>query len=74
MLFDHIKGLTTYVRDDSLLVKVNNRFTAWGIKNKIELEGFPVEVERNNNHYIIRIWGAGLMDAYLLKNLNCYAA
>ncbi|MFA5405929.1 MAG: hypothetical protein WC307_01050 [Candidatus Nanoarchaeia archaeon] len=73
-VFDYISGLTTYVRDDSLLVKVNNKFAAWSIKNKVELEGYPVEVERNNNHFIVRIWGAGLMDAYLLRNIDGIAA
>jgi len=73
-MFDYISGLKTYVRDDGLLVKVKNEYLAWRLKNRIELEGFSVQVEKNNDNYVVRIWGAQLMDNYLLKNLGGYAA
>jgi hypothetical protein len=72
-VFDFISGYKTYVRDEGLLVKVDNKYTAWSLKNKVEREGYAVSLERNKDHYIIRIWGAHLMDAYLLKNCG-YAA
>lgn len=73
-VFDYINGLKTYVRDDGLLVKIRNKHLAWNIKNKVEREGYTVDLERNQNHYIIHIWGMGLMDAYLLKNMEGFAA
>ena len=73
-LFNEIKGFQTYVRDEGLLVKVRNKFTAWNIRNKIERAGYAVSMEKNKNHYIVTIWGAGLMDSYLLRNLDGCAA
>jgi len=73
-LFQYIEGLKTYIREEGLLVRVNNQYTAWHLKNKIELQGYPVSVEKNNDHYIVSIWGANLMDAYLLKNQEGFAA
>lgn len=73
-VFEYIKGFRTYVRDEGLLVKVDNKSTAWHLKNKVELEGYSVNLEKNKDHYVISIWGAELMDAYLLKNLASVAS
>ena len=73
-IFNHINGLKTYVKDDGLIVKVQNKYLAWNIKNKVEKEGYSVQVDRNNDNYIIRIWGLQLIDAYLLKDSEGYAA
>ncbi len=62
-----IKGFQTYLNDDCLLVKVSNKLTAISVSNKIELEGYRVDVERNNDSYLVRIWGTGLIDAFLLS-------
>jgi len=73
-VIDHINGLQTYVKDDGLMVKVKNKYLAWNLKNKIEREGYSVDIQKNQDHYIISIWGAQLMDAYLLKNNEVFAA
>ena len=73
-MFDYIKGFKTYVKNDGLMVKVKDKYSAWNLKNKVELEGFAVNVEKNNSNYVVSIWGAQLMDAYLLNNLQGFAA
>ncbi|MBD3311903.1 hypothetical protein GF352_00365 [archaeon] len=73
-VFDYIKGFQTYIRDEGLFVKVNNESTAWQLKNKVELEGYSVNLEKNKDHYVISIYGSQLMDAYLLKNLASVAS
>lgn len=67
-LFEAIEGLSTEVNDDGLTVKVKNKFEALRLRNRIERQGYAVELENNKNYYIIRIWGARLGDAYLLRN------
>ena len=73
-MFDYLNGLKTYIKNDGLLIKVKNKHLAWSIKNKVEREGYPVEVDRNNDNYVIKIWGAQLIDAFLLKDVEGYAA
>lgn len=67
-ILNEIKGLKTYVRDDSLLVQINNKYSAWGLRNRVELMGYSVNLEQNKDHYILRVWGADLRDKYLLRN------
>jgi len=73
-LFEELKGHNTYVRDDCLVVKVKDKYNALQLRTKVELKGYAADIEKNNNEYVIWIWGANLMDKYLLKGLNCYAA
>lgn len=73
-LFDYIKGFRTYLRDEGLLVRVNNENAAWQLRNKVELEGYSVNLEKNKDHYVVSIWGDQLMDAYLLNNQKLVAS
>lgn len=73
-LFEELKGHNTYVRDDCLVVKVKDKQTASHLRNRFELRGYAADLEKNNNEYVIWIWGSQLMDKYLLKETNCCAA
>lgn len=65
-LFDEIKDKETYIKDDGLMIKVNNKYGAWDLKNRIEKTGYKVDMEQNGDgHYIVKVWGVQLMDLYL---------
>ncbi len=65
-LINEIKDKEAYIKDDGLMVKVNNKYGALDLKNKIEKTGYKVDMEQNGDgHYIVKIWGVQLMDLYL---------
>lgn len=65
-LIDEIKGEETYIKDDGLMIKVNNKYAASNLKTKIEKTGYSVDMEQNGDgKYIVKVWGLQLMDIYL---------
>lgn len=67
-IIEAIEGLNTEVNDDGLTIKIKNKLEALRIKNKIERTGYKVDILDRKNKYVIKVWGAELGDAYLLKN------
>lgn len=69
-LLNEIKGHETFIKNDGLMIKVNNRIAAFELKNKIERTGYSVDYELNGDgKYVVKVWGVHLMDLYLRKGL-----
>ena len=67
-IINAIDGLNTEVNDEGLIIRIKNKHEALKLRNKIERQGYKVDVLDKKNKYVLKIWGAGLSDAYLLKD------
>jgi hypothetical protein len=72
-VIEHINGFQTRINNQGLTVRIRNKYVAWRVKNKVELEGYQVSIKEARNNYQLFIWGANLADTYLLNNLEGYA-
>jgi len=44
-------------RENRVEVKVRDGFVAWDLRNKIEMEGYKVELKKRGGHYTLVVWG-----------------
>ncbi len=67
-LIEELKNFEPETETNKMQIKIKNEVTAWVLRNKIERQGFPVEITKESNHFILTVWSIDLIDAYLLAN------
>ena len=54
-LIEELKNFEPETETNKMQIKIKNEVTAWVLRNKIERQGFPVEITKERNHFILTL-------------------